>query len=287
MRNTWTFLEQAGMSGPVISGHPAPLLTQRCANHEEWGMSKLAMITGASGGLARAVAETLARDGWQLVLVTRDSGRLVAHPAQQQACWIEADVSTAEGAASAFARCGESTGHPPDALVNCAGSVLLAPLHRTSARQYHECIRANMDTSFYCLQAFVAARLRAKQGGSAVLVSSVAARIGVPNHEAIAASKAAVEGLVRAAAATYARQRIRVNAVAPGLMRTPATEALFAAPDATRQLEVQYPLGRHGQVSDVARAVGWLLSDAAAWITGQSLAVDGGFTAVRPLQRAG
>ena len=69
-----------------------------------------------------------------------------------------------------------------------------------------------------------------------------------------ARGKAAIEGLTRAAAATYARQRIRVNAVAPGLMRTPATEGLFSAPDATRQLDAQYPLGRHGQVKDVARA---------------------------------
>jgi NAD(P)-dependent dehydrogenase (short-subunit alcohol dehydrogenase family) len=245
------------------------------------------MITGASGGLGRAVAEALARSGWQLVLVSRDATKLVKNPTQPQARWVEADVSTADGASAAVKRCTELTGQPPDALVNCAGSVLLTPLHRTSTEQYRECIAANLDTSFYALQAFIATCIKAKQAGSAVLVSSVTARVGVTNHEAIAASKAAVEGLARAAAATYARQRIRVNAVAPGLLRTPATERLFAAPDAVRQLDAQYPLGRHGQVSDVARAIDWLLSDAAAWITGQTLPVDGGFTAVRPLQRAG
>ena len=87
------------------------------------------------------------------------------------------------------------------------------------------------------------------------------------------------------AAATYARQQIRVNAVAPGLMRTPATESLFTAPQLARQLGAQYPLGRYGQAGEVARAICWLLSDTASWITGQTLPVDGGFTAVRPLQR--
>lgn len=250
-------------------------------------MSGVAMITGASGGLGRALADILSRDGWKLVLVTRDARTLVQHPFQEQAYWIEADVSSADGAASAIARCAEMTGRPPAALVNCAGSILLRPLHLTSVQQYRECVSANLDTSFYALQAFVTACLKAKQPGVAVLVSSVAGRIGVTNHEAIAASKAAVEGLARSAAATYARQRIRVNAVAPGLMRTPATESLFSTPDMIRQLDAQYPLGRHGQVNDVARAIGWLLSDAAMWITGQTLPVDGGFTAVRPLQRAG
>jgi NAD(P)-dependent dehydrogenase (short-subunit alcohol dehydrogenase family) len=245
------------------------------------------MITGASGGLGRAVAEELARDGRQLALVTRHVSRLVRHPGQQQVYWIEADVSTAEGAQRAVEQCTALTGQTPEALVNCAGSVFLKPLHRTTTQQYRDCVSANLDTGFYSLQAFVAGCLGARQAGVAVLVSSVTARIGVSNHEAIAASKAAIEGLVRSAAATYARHQVRVNAVAPGLMRTPATEGLFSAPDAVRQLDAQYPLGRHGQISDVARAIAWLLSSEAAWITGQTLAVDGGFSAVRPLQRTG
>ena len=119
-----------------------------------------------------------------------------------------------------------------------------------------------------------------------MLVSSVTARIGVSNHEAIAAAKAAVESLVRSAAATYSRDRIRINAVAPGLMRSPSTEWLFSTQKNARQLDAQYPLGRHGRVDDAAEAIVWLVSDQADWITGQVLPVDGGFTAVRPLQRA-
>jgi NAD(P)-dependent dehydrogenase (short-subunit alcohol dehydrogenase family) len=253
----------------------------------EDNMTNIAMITGASGGLGRAVTEALVHEGWQLVLVSRRVDAGLERRAERKVRWIQSDTSTADGAKTAVLQCAELMGQPPTALVNCAGSLLLRPLHRTSAQQFRDCLRANLDTSFYSLQAFVTACLNARQPGNAVLISSAAARTGVSNHEAVAASKAGVEGLVRAAAASYARHRIRVNAVAPGLMRTPATEKFFSTTEATRQLDAQYPLGRHGQVGDAARAISWLLSDAAEWITGQILPVDGGFTAVRPLQRAG
>lgn len=249
-------------------------------------MNKIALITGASGGLANAVTERLAIDGWQLALVTRDLTKLADTPAVALSCPIEADVSSAEGARQAFTQCVEKTGQAPTALINCAGSVLMAPLHRTREQQYRECMQANLDTSFFALGAFINSCIKAKQAGNAVLVSSVTAQIGVSNHEAIAAAKAAVESLARSAAATYSRDHIRVNAVAPGLMRSPSTEWLFSTQKNTRQLDAQYPLGRHGKVEDVADAIAWLVSDQADWITGQVLPVDGGFTAVRPLQRA-
>jgi NAD(P)-dependent dehydrogenase (short-subunit alcohol dehydrogenase family) len=246
-------------------------------------MSGLAMITGAAGGLGRSVTAILLSQGWQVVLVGRDINRLCRSGVRSEAVWVVADVSTAEGAATAFQTCIEKTGRAPDALINCAGSVLITPLHRTSESQYRQTISSNLDTSFFALQAFVSACMKSKQAGAAVLVSSVAARIGIVNHEAVAAAKAAVESLVRSAAATYSRNNIRVNAVAPGLMRTPATEKLFTTPDASRQFDAQYPLGRHGHVRDVAQSIAWLVSKDAAWITGQVLPVDGGFTAVRPL----
>lgn len=249
-------------------------------------MSGLALITGASGGLGRAVAELLMEQGWQIAMVTRDSNRLASHRKLARAALIEADVSTDDGAELAFQGCIEKTGSTPDALVNCAGSVLISPLHRTTASQYRDCMAANLDTSFFALQAFINCRMKAKQPGSVVLVSSVAARIGVVNHEAVAASKAAVESLARSAAATYSRHNIRVNAVAPGLMRTPSTEPLFALPDAGRQFDAQYPLGHYGRVQDVARCIAWLISSDSAWITGQVLPVDGGFTSVRPIIQA-
>ena len=123
----------------------------------------------------------------------------------------------------------------------------------------------------------------AREPGAAVLVSSVVARIGVANHEAIAAAKAGVEGLARSAAATYAPSRIRVNAVAPGIMDTPAVARIIGNEASRAGAAKQYPLPGIGDPADLARLMAWLLSDKAGWITGQVWAMDGGFSSVRPL----
>ncbi|MFY8220997.1 MAG: SDR family oxidoreductase, partial [Pirellulales bacterium] len=124
-------------------------------------------------------------------------------------------------------------------------------------------------------------RLMKADGGSVVLVSSAAARIGLANHEAIAAAKAGLEGLARSAAATYARQRIRFNVVAPGLVRTPLTQGLVASELAEKASLAMHPLGRLGEPGDVARAIAWLLDPAQSWITAQVLGVDGGLADVK------
>jgi NAD(P)-dependent dehydrogenase (short-subunit alcohol dehydrogenase family) len=113
-------------------------------------------------------------------------------------------------------------------------------------------------------------------GGSIVLMSSAAAGIGLPNHEAIAACKAGIEGLARSAAATYAAKQIRVNAVAPGLVQTPMTERVWNHPRSAEISLAMHPMGRFGQPEDIARAVCWLLDPSQSWITGQTIGVDGG-----------
>lgn len=246
---------------------------------------KLALITGAGGGLGRALGECLGMQGWDLALVSRDSEKLIDLSGDND-LRIEADVSTPEGAKKAVETCISEKGSPPIALAHCAGSVLLRALHQTDAEQYRECMRANLDSAFYMLGAFVDSLIKEKIPGSAVLVSTVAARMGVARHEAVAAAKAGIEGLVRSSAATYANRNIRVNAIAPGIMRTPATERFFLNGKAIDQIASQYPLGRHGQAKDGAMAMAWLLSEQSQWITGQILPVDGGFTAIRPMIRA-
>ena len=243
-------------------------------------MSRYALITGASGGLGRALVTKLHEAGWRLVLVSRRAETLDINK-EFEPLAIEADTSRPGGASIALNQAIERFGMPPAALAHCAGSTLITPLHKTTDEQFRQTMAANLDSAFFTLRAYVDACLQHQTGGAVALVSSVVARIGVANHEAIAAGKGAIEALVRSAAATYSAKGIRINAISPGLMRSPLTERLFVG-NAEKFVAAQYPLGRYGSVEDGAAAMAWLLSDQANWITGQILPVDGGFSAIRP-----
>ncbi len=120
-----------------------------------------------------------------------------------------------------------------------------------------------------------------RQGGSVALVSTAAARHGLASHEAIAAAKAGVIGLARSAAATYARQNLRFNVVAPGLVESPLSAFLTTQPAKRKASEAMHPLGRLGTPEDVASMMAFLLDPAHAWITGQVIGVDGGLADLR------
>jgi NAD(P)-dependent dehydrogenase (short-subunit alcohol dehydrogenase family) len=245
-------------------------------------MKRIAMIGGASGGVGQALAAVLRADGFRLALVSRSAGRIESIGDDLV---IEAELATPAGAADAMWTVEATFGSAPDVFVNCAGSTLIASMSRTREEQYRECLRANLDTAFFGVQAWLDALKRAEKPGAAVLFSSVVAGVGVANHAAIAAAKGAVESLVRSVAADISTLGIRINAIAPGLMRTPMTARLVGSEAGAKQVAAQYPLGRHGEAEDAARLAAWLVSDHAGWITGQVIGLDGGFRAVRPLVR--
>ncbi len=167
-----------------------------------------------------------------------------------------------------------------DGIVNCVGSLLLKPAHITTDEEWDETIATNLRSAFAAVRA--GARSMRKQGGSIVLVSSAAAQTGLANHEAIAAAKGGIIGLTRSAAATYAPNGIRVNAVAPGLVRTGLTERLTVNEKAEEVSIAMHALGRLGDPADVASAIVFLLDPANSWVTGQILGIDGGLGSVRP-----
>lgn len=240
------------------------------------------LITGASGGVATALADHLRGRGWRLALVSRDPGRVAARAGDAV---IEADVSTEAGAELAVSRATEVLGGLPRALAHCAGAILVAPIARTSEPQYRQCLAANLDSAFFVARAYAPRVQKAEHGGNLLFFSSVAAGIGVANHAAIAIAKGGIEGLVRALTADFSGAGLRVNAIAPGLMHTPATARMLSSEALARAIAVQYPSGRYGEADDAARLGMFLLSEEAGWVNGQVIALDGGFQAVRPLVR--
>lgn len=244
-------------------------------------MSKIALVTGAGGGVGRAVAARLAAQGWQLIVTSRQAEHLTAAFGDQH-LHVAADCSTVAGARQIL-QVAKDHQMLPTALAHCVGNIRLGAMHRMSETDFNDCLSANLISAFHTLSAFVGGLREARCPGSAVLVSSAAARIGTPNHEAVAAAKAGLEGLVRGAAASYAANGIRVNAVAPGIMETPASAAVIASPAAREGAARQYPLPGIGSADELAELMVWLLSDSAARVTGQVWSLDGGFSTIRPL----
>ncbi len=233
------------------------------------------LVVGGSGGIGSAVARKLAARGCRIVLAGRNVEKLeaVATEIGAENFPLEARDSAA---VDALLQSVQASHGRVDGVVNCAGSILLKPAHLISDAEFADTIATNLTTAFNMLRA--ATRLMMKQtgGGSIVLCSSVAARRGLVNHEAIAAAKAGVEGLALAAAASYARFGVRVNCVAPGLTRTELTRALTQNETVAKMSAALHPLGRIGEPAEVASAICWLLDGEQSWVTGQVIGIDGG-----------
>jgi len=241
-------------------------------------MSQRVLVIGGGGGIGAAVARMVVAGGGQVFLAGRDEAKLAAVGGELRMPYGSVEAADPD-AIDACADAAAAALGGLDGIVNCAGSLLLKPAHLTTTSEWQATLAANLSSAFGCVRA--AGRLLKATGGSVVLVSSAAARVGLANHEAIAAAKAGVIGLVLSAAATYAKQKIRFNAVAPGLVRTPLTKGLVASELAEKASVGMHPLGRLGEPEDVARAIHFLLDPAQGWITGQVLGVDGGLADLR------
>ena len=232
------------------------------------------LIFAATSGIGADLVHRLAAAGARLALAARNAAALKELAATVDAAPYPYDAGSFASAEAAAAGAVGALGGL-DGVVCLSGSLLLKPAHLTTEAEWAQTVSANATAAFGVIRA-TARLLGSTGGGSIVLVSSAAARIGLPNHEAIAAAKAAVEGLALSAAASYARQNVRINCVAPGLIRTPLTKAVIATEAGEKASTAMHPLGRLGEAADPSAAIAWLLSQEAAWVTGQVLGVDGG-----------
>jgi NAD(P)-dependent dehydrogenase (short-subunit alcohol dehydrogenase family) len=219
---------------------------------------KTILITGGASGIGAATAQKCEAEGGRVIVFDRPQG----------------DVSD-EARVRAFF---EAIPGPIDALVNSAGIAVRKTVLEQDEESWDRVMAVNVKGCYLSSQ-YAVPKMQAAGGGAIVHLSSVVGLTGVRNRAAYSTSKGAIVALTRNMAMDLAGRRIRVNCVCPGFTRTPFTAQLLSDPEKEAKLLALHPLGRLGEPADIANAIAFLVSDEASWITGQAIAVDGGFTA--------
>jgi 3-oxoacyl-[acyl-carrier protein] reductase len=233
------------------------------------------IIAGSTGTLGSAIVDDLSKSN-EIFLIGRDEDKLKEQSSKYNCKFEVIDLS--------------NTPEPRDftkvinpdveikGLINCIGSILIKPLHGTSLEEFNDIISTNLFSSYFLLASFA----RRMKEGSAIFFSSVAGTKGLSNHEAISAAKAGIEGFARSAAATYAKDNLRVNVIAPSIMDSNMSQKILSS-DAARELSKNmHPISKIGDADDILPVIKWLLSPDARWVTGQTIHVDGGLSTVKP-----
>lgn len=242
---------------------------------------KVAVITGAARGIGLAVARKFLDEGWNAALLDIDAPALAkaaaALASPDRVLAIECDVALPAQVRAATARTVAEFGRI-DALVNNAGVAVFKPLLETTHEEWDRVLQVNLTGPFLCAQACAPVMI-ANGGGAIVNIGSISGLRASTLRVAYGTSKAALMHLTRQQAAELGERGVRVNAVAPGPVDTAMAKQVHT-PDIRAAYHDAIPLNRYGSEAEIAAAVWFLCSDAAAYVTGQTLAVDGGFDAV-------
>lgn len=247
--------------------------------------NKVALVTGAASGLGRACSRVLAREGARVVIVdiNRDGGdetvELIKH-AGGEAAFVEADVSSSSAAQGMVQATVDTYGGLDCAINNAGIDSGWYPLAETPEEAWNRAIAVMLTGVFLGMKYQIPAMLH-RGGGAIVNITSGGGVVGARNLSGYMAAKWGVIGLTKVAALDYGERGIRVNAVSPGVMRTPLTAAAWANdPDQEAHLAARQPIGRIAEPDEVAEGVVWLCTDAASYVLGTTLSVDGGYVIV-------
>ncbi len=243
---------------------------------------RVALVTGASNGIGRRMAETLARAGAAVVLVARRKAELDAAAAGIRAngghaAALAVDLLDLAAIEAVHAEAAAAFG-PPCILVNAAGVNLRLPPETYTPAQWNQTLALNLSVPFFLARACVPA-MQTKGAGNIVNIASLQSTRAFPNGIAYGASKGGVVQLTRAMAEAWSRHGITANAIQPGFIPTELTASVFSSPELAAHHARMTAIGRNGELADLDGVTVFLASRASAYITGQTLGVDGGYTA--------
>ena len=245
---------------------------------------KVALVTGGASGIGRATALTFAREGAKLVIadMNEDGGQQTVHMITEkggEAIFVRIDVSQAVEVQALISQAVSTYGRLDcahnNAGISGGGRALTAEY---SEDTWHQVIAVNLTGVWLCMK-YEIVQMLSQGSGAIVNTASVAGLIGGRGLAAYVASKHGVVGLTKIAALEYAQQGIRVNCVCPGVIQTPMTERGLSDPERRARIIASEPMGRVGTPEEIAEAVIWLCSDAASFVTGHTMPIDGGYVA--------
>jgi 2-keto-3-deoxy-L-fuconate dehydrogenase len=241
---------------------------------------RVAVVTGAGSGIGRATTVLLTRDGARVLAadLDGDAAAQTAEQAEGRVIPVQVDVSDEHAVEDLFRRCEEDLG-TPTLLANIAGVGSTTTVPDTPLEVWDRVFAVNAGGTFLCCKHAIP-RMAAAGGGSIVNMASIAGLVGLRNRAAYCASKGAVVALTRALALDHVAEGVRVNCICPGTVDSPWVRRLLdEAGEPLEALVARQPLGRLGTPEEIAAAVLYVASDAAAFMTGSALVIDGGLTA--------
>jgi NAD(P)-dependent dehydrogenase (short-subunit alcohol dehydrogenase family) len=248
---------------------------------------KSIIVTGAGGGIGRATSIVLAAAGARVVVtdLLEQAGRDTVdavHGNGGRSSFFRADLSVEKDVVALVGHALSANGRLDGAFNNAGLEQCARPLHELTTEQWERALRVDLTSVFWCLKYQLLAMMQSG-GGAIVNTASSLGQVAIQNASEYIAAKHGVIGLTRAAAAEYGARRIRVNAILPGIIRTPmiarlTEDARFSA--FFERLKDRHPIGRFGEPSEIGEAVKWMLSDSASFLNGAAMAVDGGYLAI-------
>tara|TARA_B100001250_G_C19811662_1_gene795978 strand:+ start:1194 stop:1925 length:732 start_codon:yes stop_codon:yes gene_type:complete len=242
-------------------------------------MAESFLIIGGGSDIAQQLANKLTQNDYTVTMLVRNNESLDAQIVSKVTI-VNGDALSSEDLTSAIEVAKQQGGGKISGMAHLVGSVLIRPPHAVKVEAFEEVIQTNLLSAFMALSMTCKALLKSG-GGRVVFTSSVAASLGLVNHEAIAAAKGGIESMVRSAAATYALRNIRVNAVAPGLTDTKLSEPITRTESIRESAVSMIPMKRINKPEEIAETMYWLLTSAPDNLTGQIMHIDGGMRNVR------